>query len=220
MKKKLIVTSVIAVLACGAAFAQSTSVVSSVNVVGYNQITIPSNKLVLVSVGFDRGTNNTLASMFGHLPNGTKISIWETVPVQGWKTYQRGLTGFTAAVGTNRIAVGSGCFVQLPANVQTNIYFSGDVPTNETYALNRTNGYTMLSYPYPVDVAITNTAIGKSAVNGNKISVWRNNGYTTYQRGLTGWGAPGSNVLTVGSAYIFYGTTSYATNEFKPYTLN
>ena len=213
---KFLATAVVAGLVGGAAFA-ATNVVSSANVVGYNQVTIPSNQYVLVSLGFDRGTNNTISSLFGTLPNGSKAYVWD-VTKQGYTTYSRGLTGWGTS-GTNRLAIGTGIFLTLPANVQTNIYLSGDVPTAETTSVYKVNGFAVLSYPYPVDVAITNTALGKTAVNGNKIYVW-NNGYTTYARGLTGWGASGSNVLKVGQAFFFQGTVNTNVNEAKPYTLN
>lgn len=215
--KKFIGPLVIASLIGGAAFAQSTNVVSSANVVGYNQITIPSNQYVMVSLDFERGASNTVTALFGTLPNGSKVSVWDTVN-QRYVTYLRGLTGFGTS-GTNRITIGSGCFVSLPANVQTNIYLSGDVPTAKTTAVYKVNGYAILSYPYPVDVAITNMTLGKTAVNGNKISVWNGSGYTTYLRGLTGWGTAGSNVLKVGQAFFFQGTVNTNVNETIPYTL-
>lgn len=214
--KKYIAAAVIAGLISGVAFAD-TNTVASANVLGYNRVTIPSNQYVLVSLAFDRGTNNTLTSLFGTLPNGSKAYVWDTTK-QGYTTYARGVTGWGTS-GTNRIPIGSGVFLTLPVNVQTNIYLSGDVPTAQTTTLYRVNGYTMLSFPYPVAVAITNTALAKGAVNGNKIYVW-NNGYTTYARGVTGWGTAGSNVLKIGQAFYFQGAVNTNVNEIKPYTIN
>lgn len=211
MKKKVIVTAVISGLISGAAFAQ-TNVVSSANVVGYNQITVPSNQLVLVSLDFDN-TNNTINGLFGTLPVGSKVSRWNT-GTQQYIASTKSVGGWGTA-GTNKIEKGTGVFVQLPANVQTNIYFSGDVPMSETTLVYKVNGLAVISYPYPVDTPFTNTAVAKTAKVGDKISVW-NNGYTAYTRSVGGWGSGTNLQLKVGQAFFFQSTTNSTISEVKP----
>lgn len=214
--KKFIGPLVIASLIGGAAFAQSTNVVSSANVVGYNQITIPSNQYVMVSMQFDN-TNNTVQGLFPALPSGSKAYIWNP-SAQGYIICSRGPANWGTS-GTNRVVKGSGIFLQGPANFQTNIYLSGDVPTTETTMVSRLPGYTMMSYPYPVDVTLTNMAVAKGAVSGNKIYFWNGTGYSIYSRGPANWGASGTNVFKVGQAYYFQGSVTTNANEVKPYTL-
>lgn len=214
--KKILITAAVTGLIGGMAFAQ-TNVVSSANVVGYNQITIPSNQYVLVSLGFDNNSN-TVENLFGTLPSGSSVIIWDTEN-QRYKTIARTRAGWDSGK-TNRISIGMGAFVTLPANVQTNIYFSGDVPMAETTAVYKVNGYTLVSFPYPTDTAFTNTALYKNSVSGDSVSLWTN-GWATYSKTRAGWSAGTTNIqLKVGQAFFYKSTSSSAANEVKPYTIN
>jgi len=215
--KKFLITAVITSLIGGAALAQ-TNVVSSANVVGYNQITIPSNQYVLVSLGFDVA-DNTISNLFGSLPVGSSAYLWDT-QTQAYKSFTKATRGGWNAFGTNRITAGTGAFAKLPANIATNIYFSGDVPTAGTSIIYQVNGYALVAYPYPVDMAFTNTTLAKNSSIGDSISIW-SNGWTVYTKATRGgWGAGSNAVLKVGQAFFYKSTNTASRGEIKPYTIN
>ena len=219
--KRFIVPAVVAILIGGSAFAD-TNVVSSVNVVGYNQVAILSNQLVLVSLDFNT-TNNTVAGLFGSLPTGSQVSIWDPSPAptgQKWNVYGKIRTGWSPS-GTNVIAIGSGVFIKGAS--ATNIWLAGDVPTNETATIvTASNLLKILSYPYPADMPLTNTVLAKGAATGEQISLWTTNGWAVYGKIRTGWNPTTITnvVLKVGDAMFYKGVTNRAVNEVKPYTIN
>jgi hypothetical protein len=215
MKKKVIVSAVITGLISGAAFAQ-TNVVSSANVVGYNQITIASNSFVLVALDFNTASN-TVNGLFGNLGTGSQISFWDAT-AQGYVTLTKLRTGWSPS-GTNVLEIGSGAFLKLPSS--TNVYLAGDVPMTETTTVYTAIGYKILSYPYPADTVITNTAMAKGAATGDSISLWGTNGWTTFTKLRTGWSpANFTNIqLKVGDALLYKGVTNRTVNEVKPYTI-
>ena len=212
--KRFMVPVVIASLIGGAAFAQ-TNVVSSVNVVGYNQISMPSNQLVLVALDFSNGTNNTVNGLFGGLPTGAAVTFWNSTS-QTWVPLSKSRTGWGTG-GTNVLSIGSGAFVLVP--FATNIYLSGDVPMTSTTTLSVVTGLKMISYPYPADMPFTNTALAKGAATGDGVSVW-NNGWTPYSKSRTGWGTATNIQLKVGQAVLYSSVTNRTVNEVKPYTIN
>jgi opacity protein-like surface antigen len=116
--KKFLITSVIAVLIGGAAFAADpTNVVSSVNVVGYNQITLlPSNKYVQVALQFDN-PSNTVQNLFPNMPNGSKAYFWTTNQV--YVTCSRGPANW-GTTGTNVLRVGQ-YYLYQSTTVRTNV---------------------------------------------------------------------------------------------------
>lgn len=215
MKKFLTVTAMISALVVSIASAQTT--VSSANVVGYNQITLPSNQFTLVSTSFIV-TSNTISDLFGDLPSGTTIYIWD-VSQQKYITSSKSRAGWDSAA-TNTIQRGSGVFITLPAGYSTNVYMSGDVPNDSASGVHVASGYSLLSYPYPADVAFTNTALAKNAVSGDVISFW-NNGWVNYGKSRAGWEASVSNInLKIGQAFFYSSSTNATRNETQPYTIS
>lgn len=217
--KRFIVTAVMASLISGAAFAENpTNVVSSANVVGYNQITLVTTQYNMVALSFDN-PSNTVQQLFPSLPKDTKAFIWNTA-AQGYVTCLKGPANW-GTTGTNRILKGGGCYLLLPATAgTTNIYLAGDVPTVASTNLFRSAGYTMLSYPYPVDVAVSNMAVAKASKKDDVIYIWTGSGYQTLLRGPANWGTGGTNIIKIGQAYYYKSTTSTNATEVKPYTLD
>lgn len=212
--KKILITAAVTGLISGMAFAQ-TNVVSSANVVGYNQITIPSNQYVLVSLSFNNASN-TVNDLFGNLPTGSSVLFWNPV-TQDYITVNKTRSGWGTG-GTNTLLVGSGAFLKLP--VATNIYMSGDVPMNSTSTLYVVSGYKILSYPYPTDMAFTNTALAKNAATGDELSLWINNDWAVYNRTRSGWGSATNLKLQVGQALFYKAAGSRTVDEVKPYTID
>jgi hypothetical protein len=215
MKKRVLVTGVIAGLISGAAFAQ-TNVVSSANVVGYNQITMSANEYVLIALDFEN-PSNTVNGLFGSLPVSSEVTFWNPT-TQQYNTLTKLRTGWSPS-GTNVLSIGAGAFLKIPA--ATNVYLAGDVPLTGTTTVFTVNGYKMMSYPYPADMPFTNTALAKTAAVSDEVSIWGTNGWSSYTKIRTGWSPSSATnlVLKVGQALIYKAATTRAVNEGKPYTI-
>ncbi len=217
MKKKLIATAIITALVGGAAFAANpTNVVTSANVVGYNQINVKSNVYVLVALNFSN-SNPTVSNLFASLPNGSELIFWSTSAQAYSATIGKTRAGW-GVPGSNVLAVGSGVFVKIPA--VTNFYLSGDVlmaATSNLYTLS--NKYTVLSFPYSADMPFTNTVLGRLSANGDEISVFGTNGaWSTYGKTRAGWGSATNLQLTVGQSIFYKAVTNRTVIESRPYT--
>ena len=210
--KKLSVVFVAVLVLAGISYAASNTVV-----LGYTKITVPSNQLVLVALDFNN-ESNTVNGLFGNLPTGSSVYIWDAT-AQRYNVAAKLRTGWGTS-GTNRIQVGGGVFVALPAGVQTNVVLSGNVPTAGTTTLYKATGYSMISYPYPVAMSFTNTALAKTAAVGDKLSIWQNNAWTVYSKLRTGWGSATNLTLKPGQAFFFQATGSGSANEIRPYSID
>jgi hypothetical protein len=211
-----LVAIVIAAVAFSASSYSQTNTVSSANIVGYNQITIPTNQMVLISTSF-LNDSNTVAGLFADFPTGSKVSIWSSSQ-QKYIAVAKGRTGWGTG-GTNQISRGTGVFITMPQGVGTNFFVSGDVPLDPTSSVYKVNGLALMSYPYPADIAFTNTALAKNAATGDKISFW-NNGWVSYAKGRTSWGSATNIQLKIGQAFFYQSSTNMTLNEVKPYTIN
>ncbi len=215
MKKLSMVFAVTLVLA-GVSYAASNTVGS---VLGYTKITIPSNQYVLVALDFNT-ESNTINGLFGNLPTGSMVYIWDAT-AQRYNVASKSRSGW-ALFGTNRIEKGTGAFLTLPKNFQTtNVIFSGTVPVAETTTVYKANGYALVSYPYPVATAFTNTTLAKTAASGDLISIWKNNAWTTYSKSRSGWSSGTESLkLNPGQAFFFKTTKFGSVDELRPYAID
>lgn len=210
--KKLSIALTVALVLAGVSYAASNTFV-----LGYTKITVPSDQRVLVSLNYDN-ENNTINGLFGNLPTGSSVYIWDT-ETQNYTVISKESTGW-GTPGTNRIQTGGGVFVTLPAGVQTNMILSGNVPNAETSAVYKATGYSLISYPYPVLMPFTNTALAKTAAVGDQLSVWQNNSWTIYSNTLTGWAGAEGLKMEPGQAFFFRAAGSGSVNEVRPYTID
>jgi len=176
-------------------------------------ISIPSNQYVPVSYAYE-STNNTIPTLFAELPDYPEVSLWDN-NTREWKSYQKTRAGWGA--GTNAVLTrGGAALVKSP--MATSIHFSGSIPSNASTAVYKVNGYTWMGYPYPVDVAFTNTTLAKTAANGEKILFWTNNSWVVYSKIRTGWVPSATNlVLKNCGAFAYFAYTNSVVNEIRPY---
>ena len=190
MKKKLIVTAVLASMIGGAAFAQSTNVVSSVNIVGYVQTATPaSNKLDIVSLAqFSTGSNSVnIQGLFSNiselrggrvLTNVDRLITWNGSTYTTYGLYQSNAVGpFWMASGT---AWTTPALPKTPASVQlargmsawfqsarvstlTNVVESGNVFLDQSYSVKLNGNLMLLSYPYSADININQLIVTNAA---------------------------------------------------------
>ncbi len=198
-------------------FAAHAQTVGSANVMGYTKITIPSNQYVLVSLDFEN-TNNTINDLFGDLPTGAQVSTWD-IAGQSYVTFAKTRGGWGTG-GTNKIEIGSGIFLKLPADSQETTLLSGDVPNEGTSTVSVVSGYKLLAYPYPAGIAFTNTSLAKDGISGDQLSIW-NNGWTTYARTRGGWSSEVNDLqLEVGQAFFYNSSSARDVDEIRPYSID
>lgn len=177
--KKFIITAVLTGLIGGAAFAATTNVVNSANVVGYIQVVDPaSNRYVLISAPFNSGTGtvSTLLDIFGtnqlrKSDNATrcdKVIAWDTVQQKYIQYVQQNngtfhyFTNFLGAAVNPAVTRGQALWLLSPSATYapTNqiVYISGDVPNDGAYTNSIAGGtgkpFSFIANPYPVEMDI------------------------------------------------------------------
>lgn len=211
MKKTLIIAA--AALISASAFAQT---VSSANVVGYNKIDLTAGQFSLISTAWV-GTNNTVGGLFNDLPGGTVVYFWNNAG-QSYSSVSKGRGGWGDGA-TNIIERGAGVFVSLPTGEDQQLTISGEVPNDGDFTNHVANGFSMISFPYPTDVAFEDTSLFTNSVGGDVLYFW-NNGYTSISKGRGGWGGGETNVIKMGTAVFYSSGTAQSVGENQPYSID
>lgn len=205
--KKILLAAVITA-AIGTTVSAQTNVVSSANIVGYNQINLePGGKFKLIACNFETGDTNTLLSVFGtnqlaqsdFLAGCDIISIWDSsnYVYQRWAQWtdgnfykaNTGTEWAQALAGNPEIPLGSALWIQSAGGSSTTntITISGDVVANSTQSVVIVDSFQMVSYPYSTDIALNDSNFKNSGAASSdflaacdKISVWTGSGYQRY----------------------------------------
>jgi len=196
--------------------------VTSVNAVGYVKMNTVANKWSLMGAPFSKiggGTGPlTISDVFGTngIPDSTIVLFWNGHGYVG----EGFIDGYGWDPGTNDVSRSDGFWFTAP--VSSPIVLSGEVPA-ASYASNTvtalTHGYQMISYPYPVSIAITNTALATSASDSDILLQWTGSNYVG-EGFIEGYGwDPGTMVLQPGAGYWYFrnGAGSAVWTEPKPY---
>jgi len=207
-------------LVAGTVFAAATNTATSVNIVGFNNITCLRGKAVLVNTAFKNigGSDLKSSQVFGNqLPLGTSVYAFDpTIPGYIADNCEEG--GWTSFI-TFRGNMGFWIVVDSGADSNTySVALSGEVPLN-LYDTNTVyNGVTMMGYPYTASVAWTNTTLAKNAQLGDSLYIYNpTNGYASYNMEEGGWSDP-SLVINPGVGFWFQTASSMYTNvEARPY---
>jgi hypothetical protein len=161
-----------------------TNVVSSANIVGYSQVTVPSNGYVMISYSFKKSSGVTyFEDVFGtnQLVSSSRASscevvyMWDSVNQQykqfaqySGKTYSTDGSNWKITP-TNPVALGGFFIKAAPNNTNHTMYLSGDVPTNNIIDVGIAGGgaFNLISYPFSSDVAISNLNV-QGATSGSR----------------------------------------------------
>ncbi|MFC1468057.1 hypothetical protein ACFLQY_05170 [Verrucomicrobiota bacterium] len=181
--KKIIVA--LALLAAGSSFSQE--VVSSANIVGFSRVSIPRGSRTIVGVPFNNGLSQSPSELFGgQLPPGSKLYVKPKGEPYAIEEYSVSAGAPPMFIETTNwlpnaasIGAGVGVWVEVPADASQEAYdvtFSGDV-AGQADLVAVSEGINLLSYPYPVRVAWTNTALAQGATVGDKLYAWNGTGY-------------------------------------------
>ncbi|NCD32988.1 MAG: hypothetical protein EOL87_06145 [Spartobacteria bacterium] len=184
--KKLIASTITALLAATTIYAASNEVYS-VNIVGFQKTEIlPSGNLVLAACNFETGATNTLLGIFGtnnlvqnNLPSSCDRILLYDVTNQSYTTYAQWTDGQFYPAGTlnewttaikngtpvdPEVTLGNSLWIKsAPESTTTNIIaFVGDVVESPEVSIPVVEGFQLLSYPFSCSVGINETLLASS----------------------------------------------------------
>jgi hypothetical protein len=233
MRTKALLLSA-ALVAAGVATSMAQSNVYSLNIVGYVNINVQSNKFYLLENPLDDGAGNIITNVLplnGSFDNGNvQTALYKFIggAIQPVETY---FNGFGWYPGTNTIPPGTGFYI-FPITNAT-LTFVGSVELSNSIPLQP--GFSLVGSPYPAATNLTALGLtgGASATNpnANPDAVYRYtpgaglndistyfNGYGWYETvnnnpvGGTG-GSTNGPTLNVGEGFFYY-------NANAPFTWN
>jgi hypothetical protein len=195
-----------AALAAGLATSQAQSNVYSVNIVGYINVPLTTQKTLLENP-LDNGTNTLVSIDNGAIPNGSSVNIWNGT----------GFSGATKAKGSWNsnlsIPAGIGFFVT-PFSACT-VTFIGQAPASNNYALGTTKS--MLGAVIPIAGVLTDSGantlnLGTSLPNGSSINIWNGTGFSGATKAKGSW----NSNLSIPVAGGFF-VTPFSATTWKQY---
>ncbi len=208
MKKMLLVMAAGTLFAAGTAQAQSETV-TSVNVVGYYSVTIPANRLALVTPVLESFGSGNLDELVGQqVPVGSKIYVWDRVNKNYIISTPNAITKKWNY--TNTLVRGDVFWIKpLTNGISYTITMMGEVPgtynSAGTTTVANVTGTDAVGYTYPIDIAWTNTTLSVAAGKGATMYIWNasTGSYTIYTSNLiTGnWNTPAGFLIKAGEAF-------------------
>lgn len=234
-----------AALLCGlmALSSSGQSEVYSVNVVGFQKLSMISTGLTLVQVPFSKESNTLDRAIGSQLTPGKtsisadNISLWNAVSQRYencWlKLADSNWYTEAGAPATNWLIPGQGMFVRNRATTGRVVVVSGDVPEQDRVTNNLLPGLNMVSYPFSTDIDINNSGLtngksGKTSLSADNLLIWNTSTrmYDTYwlktdKKWYTAGGSLASGVkVGAGVGFWYQNRTNVNFNweEQRPYT--
>ena len=180
---------------CFAATAQTAEVVRTFQANQYDLISVP---LITVS-------NNQFVAMTTNVPNHSRVGFYDP-PATNFTLALKSGKGFWEAQAVDRIVLPGNSFFLCPTG-NCEITLTGTAPvspvTNQIYAR-----WSVLGYPYPVDVKWSQTTLASNLPTGTRVYFWSQNAqnYQTFLKGPPakgGWGDAASKyVIHPGDGFI------------------
>lgn len=211
MKKIMLVMAT--VLVAGSYVLANSTTVTSVNVVGYYQVTIPANGAALITPILEPMNDavGTIADLLGPdaLPANTRAYIWDR-EIKDYVSATRGARGGWGGDDPNRIILrGDAVWIVPPASEQpTTVTIMGDVPGDYNYAATTTvaniSGTDAVGYAYPVSLNWTNSTLAQSLPNNSRLYIWDMDlqDYESFTKGArSGWNTPESFEIPAGTGF-------------------
>lgn len=217
--KKLSAILVGVSLVAGAVMAAAP--VTSVNVVGYVNTQTEAGKFKLLGVTFNKLGSGpmTITDVLGTngIPDAAVVYFFDGTGYVG----EGFIEGWGWDPGTNNVKRADGFWFTSSGNL--NLTMAGEAPSvvnGATTTVVLAHGYQMISYPYPVSISISNTALNTIATDADLLYRWSGSNYVGYSF-IEGWGwDPSDLTFAPGEGYWYFrngaGTTNWV--EVKPYS--
>lgn len=199
--------------------------VYSVNVVGFQKMTLERGKLYLIATAFEDINGNVLhaADVIGdQLPINSECHFYDGSPYQ---SDARGFAGWSSNIEFRGFM---GFWVKVPAGAANPTYdlvLKGQVPMDSTVSNVVVSGLNMLGFPYTADVDFTNTALYASSQINDELHIFNSATglYDSYAKSFAGWGASGEALVLeqgVGFWYKSNAGSPKLVEESRPYSEN
>jgi len=219
-----IITAVMLVVLALAFRFSTAQEVPSVNIVGYNKLTLPpSNKLILVGINLDAfdptlkgalGTNQLIPGTASSYANADQVRLFNT-SLQKYEYFAlktndylfhkcANLTEWTSPATNPPIVPGMGFWLKSSptSTVEREITLIGQVVSVVTQTMNVVSGLQFMAYPFSCDVNIQNTTFTNGANMGSaanyatadQIIVWCQTNYQYFGLKSNGLWYPCNNL--------------------------
>jgi hypothetical protein len=198
VKMKKVVLGIIVCVALAATWAVGQQVLSK-NAVGYVKVDVVGGvgkaNLYLVShpfESFEVDGEHWLTNMFAAVPNSTIVSIWKP-ETQSYTNYSKDARGTWLGSAVNaKVARTRGAFLRVASGAApAEIFLMGEVPDKTTAPsqyMSRATGLSMIGFPYPVSMRLTNTVMASTLPPSTIVSIWDPvaQSYTNYSKDARG----------------------------------
>jgi len=201
MKRVLVTVLVLGVMVSGA-FAASNEV-NSVNVVGFNRVSLDSNNWILVSAPFIQMGTSGIQDVFADQMvsgssqgNADNVIFWDGASqsyIINWKHDAGWVEG--AKLSTQEVFATRCFWVKSNTSSNQNVTMEGEVISSAVVTQTLHSGFSMVCYPFNASASVTNTALdalavaGSSQGNADNIYKWDpvNQQYVIYWKHDMGW---------------------------------
>ncbi|MBT3295704.1 MAG: hypothetical protein HN919_06250 [Verrucomicrobia bacterium] len=219
------ILSILAVVALVAMTVQAVEVKSE-NVAGVINVSVDAAEYKLIGMSLDdiETLDPTLADVLGTdgVPDGTVVYIFNGLGYDP-HIYYDGFGWYEGAdLSTAVVDRVTGFWVKCPAAHTFSL--TGEVPDYDT-TMTLGEGYQIVNYPFPAAVALTDSVIGTTAADGDKIYVLDGTDYVPhiYYAGFGWYDGPDLSTLVFNPGDSFWyqrvGTGEVSFDETVPYTL-
>ena len=214
-------TIALVALAFGAFTAQAQT--TSANIVGYSKSSLTGG-FTIAAMQFDGGASGPTAVYGDQLPSGSKIYTFDgssySIASYG-STFVPGQGLVTAWNAAPSLEAGSAYWIETASPVDAIV--SGSVNTADSVTNNIAAGFSLVSYPYPVERTVADLEL--SPASGDKIYAWDGSAYTIISYGsvfvpgqglVTQWNNS-SAVISVGQGFWYETATPQTWVVNKPF---
>jgi len=209
MKKQYAILAVVA-LCSYITFATPVDNSTSVNVVGYYSLTFQRGEKVMTSMPFLGIGNRRLKSgdVFGdQLPVGSTVHAFDPV-TKAYASDERSSMGWSGNIVYRQ---NLGFWVMIPDNAPKQTYaftYCGQVLTSGTVTNMIYPNLNMVSYPFPCNVAWTNTTLATQAAIGDQLYNWNGSNYVIFTKTASGWGGATNLSVPIGTGFMYRSSRS------------
>ena len=185
----------ICIISPSAAFAQTGSIVR----------TVDAGRWDLMSVPFFAAPTNHFNAIATNVPNGSTVYFYDA-GLTNFSATMKSAKGWPPAIATKQILPGESFFLHANSDSGYAMDLHGDVPagpvTNQVH-----ERWSALGYPFPDETVWTDTALAGDLPVGSLVYFWDPGlgKFNAFRKGLPakgGWGAASNHILSPGDGFI------------------
>lgn len=166
---------------------------------------IPAGQWDLMSVPLQTDSGNVFGTFETNAPAGTQVLFYDDA-VTNFSGGTKSTKGWDAPTANRVVLPGESFFLKSPAATGMVVSLAGTIPGSSV--TNQIHGrWTALGYPYPDEIAWTDTALASNLPPGALVYFWDGDRqhYDVFRKGPPvrgGWGAASNHVVRPGDGFI------------------